>query len=409
MHAVVARVAPRVARLAPRALHTSAALPLPRVRGGIAREPQSAPHPRQAYASESVVPVTESIDTEALPASHAEKEQTSGAPSLPWFMQEEVVDEPEPEITGAPIAWVPSYLPATTDIPDAVATLFDMLISGSLSSIVARPREPEGDQWGDVIRSSPIAVIRPIPLGDGDMMSSIGWIIVVETRHSSPGAVRRVASEIGKYLQHTRAPSAEPPMSLDDLLGAPVYYGTETRVEPKKEKEALKTQFPDVWSRKSISNEAHVGIKLLHETDPERFSVSVIARRFGLQADHVRKLLKSRPRMTTEAATRTNRRARLLESMRRNAQRDGELEEVESLRAARVPNTPQLDMSINNPVRYEGLVSAADLNKPRQKGVASRGSGDWCLVDAEWCMVHVMTAEARARYRIEEMWRGNGA
>lgn len=201
-------------------------------------------------------------------------------------------------------------------------------------------------------------------------------------------------------------------MSLDDLLGAPVYYETGTRVEsrPVEHKAAISGEYPDAWSRKRMSNEAHIGIQLLHKADPERFSVPVIARRFGLQADHVRKLLRSQPRLSTEAAARANRRARVLESMRRNTERgSGELDEMESLRAPRSPNTPQLDMSINNPVRYEGLVSAADLNKPRQKGVASRGSGDWCLVDAEWCIVHVMTADARARYRVEEMWRGNGA
>ena len=59
------------------------------------------------------------------------------------------------------------------------------------------------------------------------------------------------------------------------------------------------------------------------------------------------------------------------------------------------------------PVRVEGLVSSADLAKEgrRAKSGASRGSGDWCLIDAGWCVVHVMTSDARERYRIEELWK----
>lgn len=377
------------ARRAPTAaahLHTSVPLALPRARSPRAR------------ASESVVSVDDDAPDKSPDATTAPK---------PWFMQEEVVDEPEPVATGAPIAWVPSYLPATADIPDTVATLFDMLISGTLSPLIARPREPASDEWGDVVRASPIAAIRPIPLGDGDMMTSLSWIFVVETRSNNPGAVRRVASEIGTYLKHTRAPAPETPPSLDDILGTPVYHDTGTPVVQPAQKAALAGRFPDAWSKKSISNEAHIGIQLLHETDPERFSAPVIARRFGISPQYVRKLLDTRPRTSTEAAARANRRARVLESMRRNARRaDDELDELESIR--RTPNTPQLDMSINNPVRYEGLVSASDLNR-RQKGIATRGSGDWCLIDAEWCIVHVMTADARARFRIEDVWRRNGA
>lgn len=388
-----ALAAAAVARRAPTAaahhLHTSVPLALPRARSPRARAP-----------SESVV----SVDDDNA----ADKKPDAATAQTPWFMQEEVVDEPEPVATGAPIAWVPSYLPATADIPDTVATLFDMLISGTLSPLIARPREPASDEWGDVVRASPIAAIRPIPLGDGDMMTSLSWIFVVETRSNNPGAVRRVASEIGTYLKHTRAPAPETPPSLDDILGTPVYHDTGTPVVQPAQKAALAGRFPDAWSKKSISNEAHIGIQLLHETDPERFSAPVIARRFGISPQYVRKLLDTRPRTSTEAAARANRRARVLESMRRNARRaDDELDELESIR--RTPNnTPQLDMSINNPVRYEGLVSASDLNR-RQKGIATRGSGDWCLIDAEWCIVHVMTADARARFRIEDVWRRNGA
>ena len=143
MHAWAARVAPRAVRAASRTarapFHAGAAALLPRSRGVDARP--------QARSSESVVPVEEHMVDEAPPP------EASSGPSLPWFMQEEVVNEPETEeVTGAPIAWLPPYTPATADVPDALATLFDMLVSGTLSTLVARPKEPASEQWGDVVR-----------------------------------------------------------------------------------------------------------------------------------------------------------------------------------------------------------------------------------------------------------------
>ena len=74
------------------------------------------------------------------------------------------------------------------------------------------------------------------------------------------------------------------------------------------------------------------------------------------------------------------------------------------------PEMSVVDPSYEHPVRMEGLVSSADLagGRRRQKSIASRGSGDWCLIDAGWCVVHVMTAKAREHYRLEDMWRYNG-
>ncbi len=39
------------------------------------------------------------------------------------------------------------------------------------------------------------------------------------------------------------------------------------------------------------------------------------------------------------------------------------------------------------------------------KAGGKKGDGNWCLVDAEWCMVHVMTEQARFNYDIEGIWR----
>ena len=62
------------------------------------------------------------------------------------------------------------------------------------------------------------------------------------------------------------------------------------------------------------------------------------------------------------------------------------------------------------PVRYEGLVmSASDASAlgvtSKLKTGGRNGDGNWCLVDADWCMVHVMTEQARFNYDIEGIWR----
>lgn len=217
-------------------------------------------------------------------------------------------------------------------------------------------------------------------------------------------------------LKHTRPPPPAAPaeLTLDDFLG-PAEVSNEansartpgvSRIEHELgtklpawqiQKIALSRKFPDGWSPTTkLSHEAQHGLRLLHASDPERFSIDVLSRRFHISPESVRRVLKSRWRPSEEEAARQNARAK-----RAEAARSREHEEMQALRG---------EDAYEHPVRFEGLVSSADLaiGRARQKSVASRGSGDWCLVDAGWCVVHVMTAEARARYRMEDMWRHNG-
>lgn len=178
------------------------------------------------------------------------------------------------------------------------------------------------------------------------------------------------------------------------------------------QKIALSRKFPDGWTPATkLSHEAQHGLRLLHASNPERFSIEVLSRRFRVSPESVRRILKSRWRPSTEAASRQNRRAKLLEAAARGSR---EQEELAVLRGdiplEQPPHTDAPEATVDHPVRFEGLVSTADLavGRARQKSVASRGSGDWCLVDAGWCVVHVVTAAARARYRLEDLWRHNG-
>lgn len=183
-----------VAPLLRAGLHTSARAALPRVR-------RTRPEPARSTGEENA-----RATRDAPPAAPA---------SVPWFMEEEVVDVPEPAPSAhiaPPVAWIPPYLPATTDLPPAVANLIDLCVAGPLHGLVGRPadlRDVDEEQWGAVVRASPISVIRPMP-GAEEVVpeGSQDWILVVEVRGESVGAVRHVATEIGAYVRLCSSPSS---------------------------------------------------------------------------------------------------------------------------------------------------------------------------------------------------------
>ncbi|WFD00336.1 asparagine--tRNA ligase [Malassezia yamatoensis] len=403
-------------------LHISARVALPRVRRLVSEQ-------RHAGSGDNIS--DRNADVVA---------QTDSPASVPWFMREQVVDVPKEEPSSSlapPIAWVPSYLPVTTDIPPAVANLVDMWTKGPLHGLLARPTplaEIDDQQWGAVVRASPITVIRPMFAEESVPETGQDWILVVEVRGESIGAVRQVATEVGTYLKHTKPPKSDTQaeLSLDQFLGPAQILSDESESKPSRpkgvsriehelgtrlpdwqiQKIALSRKFPDGWTPlKKLSQEAQHGLRLLHASDPERFNLDVLSKRFRISPESVRRILKSRWRPSTEAASRQNRRAKLLQASAATAREQEEMAKLygEIPLEPAMPTQPAEQVA-NHPVRFEGLVSSADLaiGRARQKSTASRGSGDWCLVDAGWCVVHVMTASARARYRIEDIWRHNG-
>ena len=379
-------------------------------------------------------------------------------------MEEEVIDAPVPPPAPSadvlpPIAWLPSYIPATSDIPEQLAQLIDMCVTGPLSALVARPAEPDDidiDDWSERVRGSPLAVIKPMNPADTVGDEGQDWIVVVQVRGAGVGTVRRVASDIGTYLKHTRPPAPVPAeaIALDAILGpAQIVHEQDGLVSdgPAKsasdsgrgarpsgmsraeheagqhlpaweiQKLALMRKFPDGWMPMTkLSHEAQHGLRLLHAADPERFHIGVLSRRFRISPESVRRILRSKWQPSEEAAQRQNRRAKVQWRQQPAHASKDEADEIAGLRQGGVPvnteprqTSPEMsvvDPSYEHPVRMEGLVSSADLagGRRRQKSVASRGSGDWCLIDAGWCVVHVMTAKAREHYRLEDMWRYNG-
>lgn len=417
-----------------RSVHATTKTLLPRARPGLR---PAAPRP------------TESMTPHASASPPAPEASTSTA--VPWFMDEEVIDaeapppEPSPDVLP-PIVWLPSYIPATSDIPEQLAQLIDMCVSGSLSALVARPAEPDDidvDDWSERVRGSPLAVIKPMNRSETVGVEGQDWIVVVQVRGTGVGTVRRVASDITTYLKHTRPPASIAPeeIALDAILG-PAQIVNETKDEEKVErgprppgvsriehelgqrlppwqiqKLALARKYPDGWAPMSkLSHEAQHGLRLLHAADPDRFDVATLGKRFRISPESVRRILRSKWRPTEEAAQRQNMRARqqhVKGAWQREADEIAALRESLSVETEppRTAKAAPLDTSFEHPVRVEGLVTSADLaqGRRRQKSVASRGSGDWCLIDAGWCVVHVMTAAAREHYRLEDMWRKNGA
>ncbi|WFD04746.1 asparagine--tRNA ligase [Malassezia vespertilionis] len=355
-------------------------------------------------------------------------------------MEERVVDLPVAqadieEQLAPPIAWIPSHVPVTTDVPEPLAHMLDMLVTGTLRGQVAEPVAldmVDTARYGDVVRASPIAVIQPVDESGGS--GAQDWIVVIQVR--STGAVRRVATELGGYLKHTVPPSTSGTISsLDTLLGPPKQVEEPSKPQAPRpagmsriehemgtrlpawqiQKIALSRKFPDGWSPMSkLSHEAQHGLRVLHDADPDRFNALVLSKRFRISPESVRRILKSRWEPNVDEANRQNHRAMAAEAMRKSVgayeREQAELQELRGeidLDVAPRSFTQAPTGAHAQPVRFEGLVSSADLaaGSKKQKSVASRGSGDWCLIDAGWIVVHVMLDSARARYRIEDMWR----
>ena len=61
------------------------------------------------------------------------------------------------------------------------------------------------------------------------------------------------------------------------------------------QKQALKEKFPDGWKpRKKLSPDALDGIRALHQQFPDVYTTEVLARRFEVSAEAVRRILKSK-------------------------------------------------------------------------------------------------------------------
>ncbi|SPO30647.1 related to Asparaginyl-tRNA synthetase [Ustilago trichophora] len=400
-------------------------------------------------------------NTAPAQSSNISDELSGTDPAIPWFLQTETIDAPadpaseathaaQLETTTATNTF--SYIPLAPKVeePNAIAKLKSHLVSGPSANLIARPSE-EDDQL------TPITLIHPASLSkdlSSDAYGTNDWIVVVQVKSSAAGSVRRVAIDIGRFLKHTRPPAMETELDLDEYLGpgpsAPRYQKSTSpkpttpaapprpkgmsRIEHELGKSlpdwavhriALQKKFPDGWRPpKILSREAQEGIRLLHSSDPEQFDVVELSNRFRVSTESIRRILRSgKWAVSGEVRSRQDRRAAERASERESSElaeiRRMQEEQSELVEEGESPAIEQDDLFDEmeedstpgiQPVRYEGLVmSASDASSlgvtSKSKTGGKKGDGNWCLVDADWCMVHVMTEQARFNYDIEGIWR----
>lgn len=111
-------------------------------------------------------------------------------------------------------------------------------------------------------------------------------------RRNAPLAISRSGTEGGNTLSQRRADESKPrfQMERDD---EPPY--APTKREPwQAQKAALKHKFQDGWNpRKRLSPDALAGIRAIHAQFPEQYTTSVLAEKFQVSPESIRRILKS--------------------------------------------------------------------------------------------------------------------
>ncbi|PWN36604.1 uncharacterized protein FA14DRAFT_4586 [Meira miltonrushii] len=342
------------------------------------------------------------------------KGNEAGVSDTPWYIreQESFDNDVEPEEFASTQPVNPADLEPEVELPTALQGLHELLQEGPPSPLIARP--DDGPYESETGRRP----IKYIHAKQDDVQAWCDWIVVVQVRTSAGSTVSRVAKEIGEYLADQRPPTDE---------------STKAAAEIKKKNAKANWQ-----PFKILSREAQDGLRLLHASDPERWSRKELAETFKMSVESVRRVLRSKWQPSPAVVSRQNRRAneRYEEKQQQQGWQGREVEEVERIKQSmldsnRQSNIPQDDFNYDNyrvvdeegrpvdeqkpfkqQITYEGLVpSANDAQSTRSSSRARngllRGDGEWCLVDAGWCVVHVMTPKARITYDVESQYNSN--
>jgi hypothetical protein len=379
------------------------------------------------------------LESFSVEASSVNPITSATSSEVPWFLQEEEdVEILRPVSSGTQ---TDSQWPPGITLPEPLASLHQVLTEGQSSGLIARPDE-EG-----VIDS--MTGKRPIVYIDAKEYSDdawTDWIVVVQVKSSAGGAVSRVAKEVGTFLKHVRPPvkpltinsadedvKAEEIRSIDDFLGQEAIPPSRSKrpAEDKEEKSTDESSSKDTslekrrWQPyKIISREAQDGIRLLHTQNPEQWSRKMLAETFKISQESVRRILKSKWSPSAQVVGRQNRKAMERQIERRREKKEWMKEEEDEVSMIRKEmqrdnqdaqddeqeyrlqgqEDEDLENRYTHPVYYEGLVqSGDDRSQGKGKSAVTRGDGEWCLVDAGWCVVHVMTARARNIYDVESI------
>ncbi|PWN93418.1 hypothetical protein FA10DRAFT_264068 [Acaromyces ingoldii] len=369
------------------------------------------------------------------PSAGSSSSSSSAKPTLPWFLQDQAEEVVAAPVETASAALIEKTLPLSTAgsaLPDALIELDELLTTGPSSPLLRRRRSDQDDEeeTAEFEREPKRPPIVYIDAKARDADAWADWIVVVEVQARS--GITRVAKDVGNYLKRAPRPASlgSIPSSLQegDTVGPPERLrGSSASTEGSA---SLDKQ---PWRpRKILSREAQEGLRLLHAHDPETYSRQALAAQFKISVEAVRRILKSKFRPDGAVVSRQNRRAKEREDEWKRGMLEGpgwkldEARELEKIKQSISSASSGREESVEeeeeeeeaedqdevawalegeegaprgkNRVRYEGLDDAQSSSRAR------RGGGDWCLVDAEWCVVHVMTPEARSTYDVEGIW-----
>lgn len=376
--------------------------------------------PRRSVVQSTNEIVAERIHRDPIIPAKSSKGNEAGVSDTPWYIREQEVyeDEIEPDhaIHTNEQSVNPIDLEPEIQLPSTLQGLHQLLQEGPASPLIAKP--DDGPYESETGRRP----IKYIHAKANDIEAWCDWIVVVQVRTSTGSTVSRVAKEIGEYLSNQKPP-------------------TDQTSQQQKLKSNEKSNIKRNWQPfKILSREAQDGMRILHANDPERWSRKALAETFKMSVESVRRILRSKWQPSPEIVSRQNRRAneRYEERKEQIAQQYGwqgrEMEEVNRIKQSMLESNQQQanqpfdqfsydeyrivdekghpiddQKSFKQHVTYEGLVPSANdvqsgsssRSNSRARTGLLRGDGEWCLVDAGWCVVHVMTPKARIMYDVE--------
>lgn len=116
-----------------------------------------------------------------------------------------------------------------------------------------------------------------------------------------------------EHLEGTRselnAPASPPPPPSIPLKNSSTFADGTEKPEWRKHKETIQTKFPKGWlPPKRISREAIDLIRLLQKSDPQQFTTPILADKFKISPEAVRRILKSQFALPAEEVARREKR-----------------------------------------------------------------------------------------------------
>lgn len=135
---------------------------------------------------------------------------------------------------------------------------------------------------------------------------------------SSQGDVWRNIANIGtRYLSKIKVAEGSNSVRINEIKKGKTgkIYHAQTPIAAVKHRQAMKGRFPDGWDPpRKISREAMDGLRTLHAHDPVTFSTPILAEKFRISPEAVRRILKSK------WVPKKDEKAKLMEKERRRKQ-----------------------------------------------------------------------------------------